>query len=300
MAASKLQEKLESGKFAVTVEMGPPKSASGEDFVKGIRSLKGLADAYNVTDNQTATVRLSSLAGSVFLLREGMEPIMQLTCRDRNRIAIQSDILGAVSLGIRNVLCISGDHQKFGNQPDTRNVYDIDSTQELMILKRMRDEGTLWSGDSLVTAPSLYLGAAANPFGDPQEMHIMRLGNKCLAGAQFIQTQPVYDFESFSEWMAALRRLGMDKKAKFIIGVLPLKSLKMTRFMANNVPGTVVPDDIVRRMAAATDEKAEGMRIASETIEKIRSVKGVSGIHMMPVGWLSCIQPLLKSANLTP
>lgn len=300
MQASEFQKKLDKDEFTVTLEIGPPKSASGEDLIERISFLKGCADAYNITDNQTATVRLSSLAGSVFCLREGMEPIMQITCRDRNRIAIQSDVLGAHALGIRNILCISGDHQKFGNQPDTRNVYDIDSTQEIMILKRMRDEGTVWSGDRLVTAPSLFIGAAANPFGDPRALHLIRLRNKCLAGAQFIQTQSVFDMDSFEEWMGIINKEKILGDAKLLVGILPLKSLKMTRFMANNVPGTVVPDEIVKRMYVSDDEEAEGLKIAAETIERARHIEGVAGVHLMPVNWLKSIRPLVEGSGLRP
>lgn len=300
MLASGLEEKLAKGRFVITTELGPPKSASGADLSKKICQLKGCADAYNVTDNQTATVRLSSLAGSVFCLREGMEPIMQIACRDRNRIAIQSDVLGAHALGIRNILCISGDHQIFGNQPDAKNVYDIDSTQELMILKRMRDESALWSGDRLQTPPSLFLGAAANPYGQPQELHLIRLRNKCLAGAQFIQTQSVFDLDAFDDWIDAVIEQRIVGDTKLIIGVLPLKSLRMTRFLANNVPGTIVPNHLMKRMSSAVDEETEGLRIASETIEHLRNVKGVAGIHMMPMNWYSSIRPLLENAGLIP
>jgi len=300
MSVSKLEEKLSKNQFVVTAELGPPKSASGDDLLKKIRQLKGCADAYNVTDNQTATVRLSSLAGSIFCLRENMEPIMQIACRDRNRIAIQSDVLGAHALGIRNILCISGDHQSFGNQPDTRNVFDIDSTQELMILKKMRDEAILWSGDKLQTPPSLFLGAAANPYGQPQELHLIRLKNKCIAGAQFIQTQSIFDLETFDDWINAILKQKILGNTKLIVGVLPVKSLKMTRFMANNVPGTIIPNYFIKRMSSALDEETEGLKIASETIEHLRNVKGVAGIHMMPVNWYSSVRPLLEKANLIP
>lgn len=300
MQTDTLEKKLSEGRFVVTVELGPPKSADGNDFVKKLKMLKGCGDAYNITDNQTATVRLSSLAGSVFCLREGMEPIFQITCRDRNRIAIQSDVLGAHALGIRNILCISGDHQSFGNQPDSRNVFDIDSTQELMILRRMRDDGTLWNGDRLLTAPSLFLGAAANPFGKPLDMHLIRLRNKCVAGAQFIQTQSVFDLDTFDEWIDRVNRDRALDDLKIVVGILPLKSLKMARFMSNRVPGTDVPAHIVKRMASAADEEAEGLRIAAETIEHVRDMEGVSGIHMMPVNWPSCIRPLLDRTGLMP
>jgi methylenetetrahydrofolate reductase (NADPH) len=298
MTGSLLKEKLERGEFAVTGEIGPPKSASGEDILARAKMIKGCADAYNITDNQTATVRLSSLAGSVFIMKEGMEPILQMTCRDRNRIALQSDVLGANALGIRNILCLSGDHQCFGNQPDTKNVYDVDSTQEIMIFKRMRDEGTLWSGDRLKVAPDLYLGAVSNPFGDPREMHVMRLRNKVSAGAQFIQTQSVFDLDAFESWVSEVRRDVSLKDVKILAGMLPLRTLKAARYMAESVPGTCVPPEIVRRMAAAPDEEKEGQRIASEILDGIRDMKGVSGVHIMPVNWYSAVRPLLERAGL--
>lgn len=295
---SRLEEKLSRGEFAVTAEIGPPKSASGEDIVKRIRAVKGYADAYNVTDNQTATVRMSSLAGCVFCIREGVEPVMQITCRDRNRIAIQSDVLGACALGVGNVLCISGDHQSFGNQRDSRNVFDIDSTQELMILKKMRDEGRLWSGDRLLTPPRLFLGAAANPFGDPAELHMLRLRNKILAGAQFVQTQSVFDLDAFDAWMDAAVRCGAADGAKILVGVLPLKSAKAAGFMADSVPGTRVPEALIRRISSAPDEAAEGLKIAVETVEHVRGMRGVAGVHLMPVNWSASVPEVCERAGL--
>lgn len=296
---SSLQQKLSDGKFVVTTEIGPPRSASGDDLVKIIEKVKGCADAYNITDNQTAAVRLSSLAGSVFCLREGLEPIMQMVCRDRNRIAMQSDILGASSLGIRNILCLSGDHQTFGSQPDAKNVFDVDSTQQLMMFRKMRDESKLWSGDELKVAPKLFLGAVSNPFGDPQDLHIIRLMNKSSAGAQFIQTQPVFDIDMFKDWMDAVVKNRIHERTKIIAGILPMKSLKTAKHISNDVPGIHVTDDIVERMSNAADEEKEGIKIASETIERVRRMKGVSGVHIMPVYWYSGVRPLIDAAGLT-
>ena len=298
MSISGLEKKLSDGKFVVTTEIGPPRSADGADFVKLIDKVRGCADAYNITDNQTAAVRLSSLAGSLFCLREGLEPIMQMVCRDRNRIAMQSDVLGAASLGIENVLCLSGDHQSFGTQPDAKNVYDIDSTQQLMVFRKMRDRGELWSGDNLKTAPKLFLGGVTNPFGDPRELHVIRLMNKSSAGAQFVQTQPVFDVEKFKEWMSLVTENRIHKDTKIIAGILPLKSLKVTKHLAHDIPGMCVTDDIVKRMENASDEEKEGIKIATETIEAVRSVKGVSGVHIMPVFWYSGVRPLVENAGL--
>jgi len=297
---SGLERKLSDGKFVVTAEIGPPMSASGDDILKIIEKMKGCADAYNVTDNQTATVRLSSLAGSVFCLREGLEPIMQIVCRDRNRIAMQSDVLGASSLGVRNILCLSGDHQSFGTQPDAKNVYDIDSTQELMMFRKMRDESKLWSGDDLKVAPKLFLGAVTNPFGDPSDLHIIRLMNKSAAGAQFVQTQPVFDIDAFEEWMDTVVKNRIHERTKIIAGILPMKSHKTAKRLAHDVPGMSVTDDIVKRMSSAADEENEGLRIAAETIEAVRSVKGVSGIHIMPVFWYSAVRRIVDMAGIIP
>lgn len=235
-----LKEKLSRGEFIVTAEIAPPKSASADDFIARAEKMRGFADAYNVTDNQTAMVRLSSLAGSVMCLRMGMEPIMQIVCRDRNRIAMQSDILGAHALGVRNVLCISGDHQSFGNQPDAKNVFDVDSTQQIMIFRKMTDEGRLWGGDEIMNPPKLCIGAATNPFGTPMGMHMLRTMNKLAAGAEFFQTQAVFDLDRFDEWMEGIRKQGIHKKAGIIVGILPLRTVRAARFMMNNVPGTCV------------------------------------------------------------
>jgi len=297
---SGLERKLNENKFVVTAEIGPPVSASGDDILRIIDKVRGCADAYNVTDNQTSAVRLSSLAGSVFCLREGLEPIMQMVCRDRNRIAMQSDVLGASSLGIRNILCLSGDHQSFGTQPDSKNVYDVDSTQELMMFRKMRDQSKLWSGNDLKVAPKLFLGAVTNPFGDPKDLHLIRLANKSAAGAQFVQTQPVFDADSFREWMGTVVKAGIHKNTKIIAGVLPMKSYKAAKHLAHDVPGMFVPDDVVERMSSAADEEKEGLKIAAETIEAVRKIRGVSGIHIMSVFWYSAVRPLVEMSGLSP
>jgi len=297
---SGLERKLSDGGFVVTAEIGPPMSAGGDDILRIIEKVKGCADAYNITDNQTATVRLSSLAGSVFCLREGLEPIMQIVCRDRNRIAMQSDVLGASSLGVRNILCLSGDHQSFGTQPDAKNVYDVDSTQELMIFRKMRDRSKLWSGDDLKVAPELFLGAVTNPFGDPKDLHMIRLMNKSAAGAQFVQTQPVFDVAAFEEWIGNAVKNKIHERTKIIAGILPIKSHKASKHLAHDVPGMFVTKDIVERMSSAADEEREGLRIAAETVEAVRGMKGVSGIHIMPVFWYSAVPRLVDMTGLRP
>ena len=300
MTISGLEEKLSSGRFVVTTELGPPRSADGADLVRLIDKVKGCADAYNVTDNQTAAVRLSSIAGSMICLREGLEPIMQMVCRDRNRIAMQSDVLGAAALGIENVLCLSGDHQSFGTQPDAKNVYDVDSTQQLMIFRKMRDRGELWSGDVLKSRPKLFLGAVTNPFGDPNELHVIRLLNKSSAGAQFVQTQPVFDIEKFRDWTETVCKSGILGNTKIIAGILPMKNLKVAKHLAHDIPGMCVTDEMVERMSSASDGEREGIRIAAETIESVRGIKGVSGVHIMPVNWYSGVRPLVETSGLIP
>lgn len=297
---SGLERKLSDGGFVVTAEIGPPMSAGGDDILRIIEKVKGCADAYNITDNQTATVRLSSLAGSVFCLREGLEPIMQIVCRDRNRIAMQSDVLGASSLGVRNILCLSGDHQSFGTQPDAKNVYDVDSTQELMIFRKMRDRSKLWSGDDLKVAPELFLGAVTNPFGDPKDLHMIRLMNKSAAGAQFVQTQPVFDVAAFEEWIGNAVKNKIHERTKIIAGILPMKSYKTAKRLARDVPGVFVTEDIVERMSSAADEEKEGLKIAAETVEAVRKMKGVSGIHIMSVFWYSAVPRLVDMTGLRP
>jgi methylenetetrahydrofolate reductase (NADPH) len=299
-ASSNLQRVLDSGQFGVTAEIGPPKSANPDSVRRIARNLKGYADAFNLTDNQTATVRLSSLASSLVCLQEGVEPVMQMACRDRNRIAIQSDALGASALGIRNLLCLTGDHQIFGNQKEAKNVYDLDSIQELMILRKMRDEGKTWGGDALETAPQFYLGAVENPFGDPLEFRVPRLAKKIAAGADFIQTQSIYDMERFEAFMGQVRDRGLDSKVHILAGVLPLKSAKVALYMKNKVSGMTVPDEVIDRMKNAADPKAEGMKLCIETIEQLKQVKGVHGVHIMAVAWEEKVPDIVREAGLYP
>jgi methylenetetrahydrofolate reductase (NADPH) len=261
--------------------------------------MRGYADAFNLTDNQTAMSRMSSIACAVVLIQQGLEPVIQMTCRDRNRIAMQSDTLGASALGVRNVLCISGDHQSFGNMKEAKNVYDIDSVQELMILRRMRDESKLWNGDELEEAPKLFLGAAANPFADPFEFRVTRLGKKVAAGADFIQTQSIYDMERFEKWMELVRARGLHEKVHILAGVTPLRSYKIALYMKNKVSGMIVPDAIVERMRSAKDAKNEGVRICEEQIAHLRSIEGVHGVHIMAVNWEEIVPRIVSEAGLS-
>jgi methylenetetrahydrofolate reductase (NADPH) len=299
-AGSNLESVLEAGRFAVTAEIGPPKSASATAVRKKTRLLKGCADAFNLTDNQTAIVRLSSMASSVVCIQEGIEPIMQMTCRDRNRIAMQSDLLGAASLGVKNVLCISGDHQTFGNQREARNVYDLDPVQQLMVFRGMRDLGQVWGGDALEERPQLFLGAAANPFADPFEFRVARLAKKVSAGADFVQTQAIFDLERFERFMTLVRERGLDRKTHILAGVVPLKSANAAKFMKTKVSGMSVPDEVVERMKVAADPKREGIKICVESIERLRSMEGVHGIHIMAIGWEEIVPSLTEEAGLLP
>jgi len=300
MSARELERLLDQGKFAVTAEIGPPRSASGEAIRKHAQTMRGFADAFNLTDNQTAMSRMSSIASAAILIQEGLEPVIQMTCRDRNRIALQSDVLGAAALGVRNVLCISGDHQTFGNQKEAKNVYDIDPIQELMILRRMRDEGKLWSGDELEVAPQLFLGAAANPFADPFEFRVVRLAKKVKAGAQFVQTQSIYDMDRFERWMEMVRERGLHEKVHILAGLMPLKSHKVALYMKNKVSGMSVPDAVIERMKATEDPKAEGVRICVEQIERLRTIDGVHGVHIMAVNWEEIVPRIVQEAGLRP
>ncbi|MDH7509063.1 MAG: methylenetetrahydrofolate reductase [Methanomassiliicoccales archaeon] len=299
-AGSNLEKVLEAGHFAVTAEIGPPKSANPEVVRHHARMLKGYADAFNLTDNQTAIVRLSSLASAVICLQEGVEPVMQMTCRDKNRIALQSDLLGASALGIKNVLCLTGDHQTFGNEKGAKNVYDIDSIQELLIFRKMRDEKRICGGEELEEAPKVFLGAAENPFADPFEFRVIRLAKKVNAGADFIQTQAIYDMERFEKWMEGVRERGLDKRVHILAGVIPLKSVGAARYMKNKVSGMIVPDSIIDRMKRAKDPKAEGVKICIEQIEYLKTVKGVHGVHIMAIAWEEIVPEIVRQAGLYP
>jgi methylenetetrahydrofolate reductase (NADPH) len=297
---SNLEKSLSEGRFVITTEIGPPKGSDASKIRDKAILLEGYGDAFNITDNQTAVVRMSSLAGSLILLQMDMEPIMQMTCRDRNRIGLQSDVLGATALGVRNILCLTGDHQSFGNHPAAKGVFDIDSIQLLQIIKNMRDAGIFQSGDSLLgKRPCVFLGAAANPYADPFEFQVDRLRKKIDAGAEFIQTQSVYNIEKFSRWMDDVRSQGLDKKVHILAGVTPLKSVKMAERMKFHVPGTDVPDMMYEQIKNASDPAKEGYRIALQTIRELKDIKGIHGIHITALFWEEIIPALVKDAGLT-
>ena len=299
---SRLEHVLTSGGFAVTAECGPPRGANAEVIVEKGKLLKGYVDAVNVTDNQTAIVRMSSIAACVQLKQMGLEAIMQMVTRDRNRIALQSDIMGAYALGIRNILCLSGDHQTFGNQPDALNVFDIDSIHLLRMLKTMRDEGRDMSGFELDTPPQMFIGAAANPFADPFEYRIIRLAKKIEAGAQFVQTQCIYNMQRFKEWLRLAREEGLTSKAYILGGITPLKSARMAKYMAANVAGMDIPDEVIKRLEGVPREKAaaEGIKICLETIAELRREEGVSGVHIMAIEDEAKVGRIVEAAGLMP
>ena len=299
-AGTNLEKVLESGGFAVTAEAGPPKGTGARVIQRKGELLRSCCDAVNVTDNQTAIVRMSSLAGCVLLKQEGVDPVMQMVTRDRNRIAIQSDVLGAIALGIGNILCLSGDHQKFGNHPTAKGVFDLDSIQLIQTLKNMRDEKKFICGEEVSGEAPLFIGAVENPFADPFEFRVVRLAKKVRAGADFIQTQAVYDVARFAEWMEMVTGQGLDKQTHLLAGVIPIRSAGMVRYMRDYVSGVSVPDELVTRMEEAEDAKAEGIRIALEIIEQLKEIPGVHGIHIMAVGWEDIVPEIAKEAGLLP
>jgi 5,10-methylenetetrahydrofolate reductase len=299
-AGTNLEKVLGSGKFAVTAEAGPPKGTSAAVVQRKAELLRHCCDAANVTDNQTAIVRMSSLAGCVLLKQQGVDPVMQIVCRDRNRIAIQSDVLGAIALGIGNILCLSGDHQKFGNHPTAKNVFDIDSIQLIQALKVMRDEKKFLCGEEVSGEVPIFIGAAANPYADPFEFRLTRLAKKVKAGADFIQTQAVYDIAKFAKWMEMVTDRGLDKQTHILAGVIPIKSAGMARYMRDYVSGVSVPDELVTRMEQAKETKVEGTKIAIEIIEQLKEIPGIHGVHIMAVGWEEIVPEIVEQAGLLP
>ena len=313
-AGSQLEKILTSGQFAVTGEIGPPKSHDAEVIREKCAMLKGYVDAANVTDNQTGIVRMSSVAAGILIQNEGLEAVIQMTCRDRNRLAMQSDILGAAAHGIKNILCLSGDHQSFGNHPGAKNVHDLDSMQLIRMLQEMRDNSQFQCGEEIKGGgPPLFIGAAANPFADPVEMRPLRLKKKAIAGADFIQTQLIYDMDRFREYMKKAVDLGVTESVSVLAGVGPLKGAGMARYMRNNVPGMSVPDHIIERMEGvvkdiSSDDKkarieasrAEGIRICIEQIEEIKEIDGIAGVHIMAIEWEAAVKSIVEGAGLYP
>ena len=299
---SNLERVLESGQFAVTGELGPPRSADAEVIRKKAKILKGHVDAFNITDGQTAVVRMASWAAAIIGKEEGLEPIVQMTCRDRNRIALQMDVLGIAALGINNMLCLTGDHQKFGNHPEARGVYDLDSIQLVRMVKDMRDEKKFQCGDEMTVEPRLFIGAAENPFADPFEFRVTRLAKKVEAGADFIQTQIIYNVDKFAEWMKGVRDRGLHERVKILAGVAPIKSMGAARYMKTKVPGMDVPDSVIERLQGVTKEQVsrEGIKLCVDIINQVRQIEGVAGIHLMAIEWEEVVPEIVEAAGLLP
>jgi methylenetetrahydrofolate reductase (NADPH) len=317
-SGSNLERVIASGKMAVTAELGPPMSADPHEVIKKANILKGFCDAANITDCQTAVVRISSIAAAVIAMREGLEPVMQMTCRDRNRIAMQADLLGAAALGIKNCLCIAGDHQMFSaagklkGHPGAKNVYDVDTCQLVGIMKKMRDEGLQQGGDKLEVAPKFFVGASWTPMGDPMDFRPYNLKKKVDAGADFIQTQGIYDMELFKSQMEKARNLGLLERTAMLAGIIVPKSAMMLKYMDSSVAGVTVPKSLIDRMnkakAAAGDDKKkvrelqeqEGIKITVELIQQALEIPGVKGVHIQAIEWETAMEPIVKAAGLYP
>jgi len=301
-SGSTLERLLRAGQFAVCGEMSPPQGADQATILKKCAYFKGVVDAVNLTDNQTAIVRMSSAMSSVFALEGGIEPIMQMTCRDRNRLAQQADLLGAAAAGVRNLLCLSGDYMSFGNHPSAKGVFDLDSTQLIHTVADM-NAGQFECGDEIKTPPSYFIGGAANPFGEPFAMRVINLGKKIAAGAQFVQTQPVFDLPRFKQWMQAVRDEGYDQEVFILAGVMPVRSVRALIHMRDNVPGVRIADQYIKRMEGISDKKLaeeEGVKMAVEIMRELRTLTGVHGLHLMPVMWESVTPRLVEEAGLLP
>lgn len=299
-AGTNLEKILDNDQFAVTAEIGPPKGGSAKVIESKAQTLFYSADAFNVTENQTAVVRLCSLAACGILKRSGLDPVMQMLCRDKNRIALQSEICGAVALGIGNILCLSGDHVKFGNHPTSKLVFDIDSIQLIATMKMMRDEGTFINGEEVAGPIPVFIGAVENPYADPFEFRTARLAKKVKAGANFIQTQAVYDVLKFARWMEEICGRGLDKEVHILAGIIPVRRVGMARYMRDYVSGVEIPDEMITRLEGAKDVREEGIRIILEIIEQVKLIPGVHGIHIQAVGWEEVVPEIVERAGLLP
>ena len=301
-SGSNLERVLRAGHFAFTSELGPPRGAAASKIREKAKYLRNRVDAVNITDNQTAMVRMSSWGASLIAIQEGLEPNYQMVCRDRNRLAMQSDILGAYANGIRNIVCLSGDHQDFGDHPDAMGVFDIDSIQLIRLVKTMRDEGRFAGGEAIDEPPRMFIGAACNPFADPSEFRVRRLAKKVRAGADFIQTQCIYNMKRFREFIRQATDMGLLESVHLLAGITPLKSLAMAEHMQKEVPGMNIPDEVLHRIKGVPREKAggEGIRIACEQIAEFREMPGVAGVHLMAIEWEHRVPEIAECANLLP
>ena len=301
-SGSNLEKVLSAGHFAVTGELGPPRGNNVHEVQEKAEHLKGIVDSVNITDNQTAVVRMSSIAASKILLDLGLEPNMQMVCRDRNRIAMQSDLLGATALGLKNVLCLSGDHQRFGDHPEGKNVFDLDSMQLIATFKQMRDDKVFLNGKELDGAPEIFIGAAANPFGDPFSFRPIRLAKKVEAGTDFVQTQCIYNMPKMREYMKRVVDMGLHEKCYILGGVTPMKSVGMARYMSKFVPGMDVPEEIIKRLSGAGKKNAaaEGIKLCIEQIHELQEIEGIAGVHVMAIEWEHRAREIIEGAGLLP
>lgn len=317
-SGSNLERVINSGKPAVTAELGPPMGTSAEEVKRKAHILKGFCDAANITDCQTAVVRMSSIAAAIIAEREGLETVMQMTCRDRNRIAMQADLLGAAALGVKNCLCIAGDHQKFGaagklkGHPGAKNVYDVDTVQLVGILKKMRDESLQQGEDKIDVPPKFFIGATWTPLGDPMDFRPYNLKKKVNAGADFIQTQGIYDMELFKSQMQKARDLGLHERTAILAGIIVPKSAAMLKYMDSSVAGVTVPQTLIERMnkakESARDDKQkmkqfqeeEGVKITIELIHQALEIPGIKGVHIQAIEWESVVERIVKGAGLFP
>jgi methylenetetrahydrofolate reductase (NADPH) len=299
---SRLERVLRSGRFAFTSDCAPPKGTDLTRMKNKLARLKGITDAVNTQDNPTAVVRMASWAAALLMVNQGVEPVFQVVCRDKNRLALQSDLLGVFAMGVRNILCLSGDHQSFGNHPEAQNVYDIDSIQLISLAKKMHDEGRFLNGERIERPPRFFIGAASNPFASPVEIRIPRLAKKIAAGADFIQTQCVYNMDRFRNFMKEAVDRGLTEKCAILAGVTPLKSLGMARYMATAVPGMDVPPGLIKRLAGAKkgETAEEGIRIAVEQIQEFKEMDGVAGVHLMTIEWEHRVPEIAERAGLLP
>jgi methylenetetrahydrofolate reductase (NADPH) len=301
-SGSNLEKVLKAGHFAFTGELGPPRGTTVEEVRHKAQYLKGHVDSVNITDNQTAVVRMASWAACIILIQEGLEPNFQMVCRDRNRLAMQADVLGVYAHGVRNMLCLSGDHCLFGDHPEAMGVFDIDSMQLINMVKTMRDEGKFQAGTDILDPPKIFIGAAVNPFADPFEWRIHRLAKKIEAGVDFVQTQCIYNMEKFREFIHQANDMGLTEKAFILAGVTPMKNVGMAKYMKNRVPGMDVPDDVIKRLQGVDKKKQadEGIRMAAEQVEEFKEMKGVHGVHMMAIEWEHKVPEIAELCKVLP
>jgi methylenetetrahydrofolate reductase (NADPH) len=301
-AETNLQKILARGTFAVTFEINPPRGTKVDAVRENAAGFKGKVDAVNVSDNATASVRMSSWAVSKILLDAGIEPVLHMVTRDRNRIALQSDLLGASALGIQNVLCLTGDHPARGDHPGAKKVFDLDAVQWIAAVKQIRDQGTLMNGEKISGDPGFFIGAVANPFVRSLELHILRLQKKIVAGAQFIQTQPVLDMEHFKAWLNQAIAQGLTDRCPIIAGVIALRSAAIADNLRHSVPGMMIPDSVIERLSAVPEDQQldEGIKMCVEKIQTLRETGGVGGVHIRALGCEEKLSEIVEKAGLLP